>query len=138
MTDNLETLKQLSQACLTQADRLLQFEIDADFKGDNITTLHANEMALRTKVLLLNTSIVQASLDEAAPAIDKLNSAIKEADKDANIIKNVQIAIQISADLIAIAASALSGNPGSIASTSAALIKDVIAAIKPDKKDAAS
>jgi hypothetical protein len=122
---------QLARACAVQADRLAQIQQNEHYQGPNIAALYANEMALRTKVLLLNTAAVETALAHNDVAQTQLQNAIASANGAAQTIASVQKAIGIAADLIALAAGVMSENPGAVIEAATKLISDASAATSP-------
>lgn len=120
-------LIQLADACSANADMLQKFQQDANYTGPNMPALYAQEMSLRMKVLLLNTSIVGADLAASADAAKHLQAAIASAANAVKRIRDVQKALQVAADLITLAGGVISSNPAAVIGAAAKLIADATA-----------
>jgi hypothetical protein len=131
MVDDLNIIVNLANRCEDQADILQALQKSLRYQGPDIARLHATEMTLRSKALLLNTVAMGAALSADADVQKQLESAIAQAKKVTKTVQAVQLAIQISADLISLAGGIVSDNPAVIIAAAAKTITDATTSPAP-------
>ena len=124
MADTFDSLVSLANECEDHANALQAIQKNLGYQGPDIVRLHANEMTLRTKVLVLNTAAVGAALSSSMAAQSQLKEAIVQAKKVTKIVRDVQLAIQIAGDLVSLAGGIVSDNPAVIIAAAAQTIAD--------------
>jgi hypothetical protein len=131
MGTTLSQIDQLANACVAKADQLQQIQKAEGFNGPNEAELFKQEAALREKALALNAAGVSAALAASAVAQTQLQKAITAANGKALVAKDVGKALTFAADLISLAAGALSGNAATIIGAAAQLVADATAPAPP-------
>ena len=131
MGDTLSQTIQLANECKAKAVQLQQIQRAQDFQGPDQASLGAQETELRQKVAALATAAVGTALADGSQAAAQLTKAIANIKTVTLAIGDIQKALTLSADLIALATGVIGANPGSIVSAADQLIKDATAPAAP-------
>lgn len=123
----MSQLTDLRDQCLAMADNLAQLQKASSYSGPNESALSASEMALRSKVLVLNTELVTNALNASAEAQNQLKQAITAAQSVSGTINDVAQALKIAADLLTIAGGVASDNPSAVIGAASQTVTDVAA-----------